>query len=135
VDADEFYHVPPPRFVKERVQPGETALFLQWYFFRLTRSEVNRYESREIDIIQERKLPIQDRRRFYKISDYSEPRFFRYRPSVRWPHTVSFPFNAGYLARERLPIRHYPNRDPLQMEARYRLRADMKRRNLEGCAQ
>src|SRR5688572_18398012 len=25
IDADEFYHIPPPQFVRERVRAGETA--------------------------------------------------------------------------------------------------------------
>jgi hypothetical protein len=44
---------------------------------------------------------------------------------MQWPPTVSFPFNAGFVARERLPIRHYPHRDPAQLERRCRLRAVM----------
>jgi hypothetical protein len=44
---------------------------------------------------------------------------------MRWPPTVSFPFNAGFRARARLPIRHYPHRDPVQLEPRCRLRAAM----------
>ena len=44
---------------------------------------------------------------------------------MQWPETVSFPYNAGYLAVERLPIRHYPHRDPFQLERRCRLRAAM----------
>src|SRR5687767_11349386 len=35
IDADEFYHVPPPQFVRERLRAGDTAVHLQWYFFRL----------------------------------------------------------------------------------------------------
>jgi hypothetical protein len=44
---------------------------------------------------------------------------------MQWPETVSFPYNAGFVARERLAIRHYPHRDPVQLEHRCRLRAIM----------
>jgi hypothetical protein len=44
---------------------------------------------------------------------------------MQWPPTVSFPFNAGFVALNRLPIRHYPHRDPIQMERRYKLRSAM----------
>jgi hypothetical protein len=44
---------------------------------------------------------------------------------MQWPPTVSFPFNAGFVARERLPIRHYPCRDPVQLKRRCRLRSVM----------
>jgi hypothetical protein len=125
IDADEFYHVAPPRFVRERLRAGDTAVHLQWYFFRLTTQEVADYESGRVDVWKDRQRPITDRRRFYKISEYAEPRMFKYRRSMRWPDKASFPFNAGFVARERIPIRHYPHRDPPQMERRFRLRAAM----------
>ena len=50
-DADEIYHVAPPKFVKERLRPLDTAVHLQWYFFRLTRLEVAAYESGQVDLL------------------------------------------------------------------------------------
>jgi hypothetical protein len=44
---------------------------------------------------------------------------------MRWPSSASFPYNAGYVARERLPLRHYPRRDPVQLQRRYLLRSAM----------
>ena len=44
---------------------------------------------------------------------------------MRWPPTHSFPCNAGYVAWERLPIRHYPHRDPEQLRRRCQLRSLM----------
>jgi hypothetical protein len=125
IDADEFYHVTPPDFVKQRLSPGDTAAHLQWYFFRLTRQEVADYESGRVDVTEDRKRPISDRRRYYKISTYAEPRLFRYRRTIQWPQNASFPFNAGFVSRHRIPIRHYPHRDPPQMERRFKLRAAM----------
>ena len=127
VDADEFHHVPPPRFVRERLRAGDTAVHLQWYYFRLTAAEVADYESGRVDVLEDRRRPVAERRRFYKVSRYTEPRMFKYRRSMRWAERSSFPFNAGFVARERMPIRHYPHRDPLQMQRRFRLRAGMKR--------
>jgi hypothetical protein len=49
----------------------------------------------------------------------------KYRATMQWPSTISFPFNAGFVARERMPIRHYPHRDPIQLARRCRLRAIM----------
>src|SRR5205814_10091794 len=72
IDADEFYHVAPPVFVKERMRRGESAAYLQWYFFRLTAREVADYESGRVNITEDRKRPIEDRRRFYKVSTYGE---------------------------------------------------------------
>ncbi|CAN5558583.1 glycosyltransferase family 2 protein [soil metagenome] len=123
IDADEFYHIPPPQFVKERLRAGESAVNLLWYYFRLTQQEVVAYENGAVDVMEDRKRPIELRRPFYQIAKYSEPRMFRYRRSMQWPEVTSFPYNAGFVARERIPIRHYPHRDPLQMARRYELRA------------
>ncbi len=125
IDADEFYHLPPPRFVRERLRPLDTAVHLQWYFFRLTKQEAADYESGRVDITVDRERPIEDRRRYYKIASYAEPRMFRYRRGMKWAKNGSMPFNAGFVARHRIPIRHYPHRDPKQMELRYKLRAAM----------
>ena len=123
-DADEFHHIPPPEFVRTRLRRHETIVFHQYYDFRLTEAEVKAWEAGE-ESIADRARPIAERRRWFTPSVYSEPRLCRYRATMRWPPHVSFPFNAGFRARERLPIRHYPHRDPLQLERRCRLRAAM----------
>lgn len=127
LDADEFYHISPRTFVSEFLRPFETCVYLGWYYFRLTAREVEDYESGQVDIFQDRKRPIEDRRHFYKIPHYAEPRMFRYRSTIKWSPKGSFPYHAGCIARARLPIRHYPHRDPLQMEARYQLRSAIMR--------
>jgi hypothetical protein len=50
---------------------------------------------------------------------------FKYRRGMQWSHDASFPFNAGFVSSQRIPIRHYPHRDPEQMARRYQLRAAM----------
>ena len=125
LDADEFYEITPREFAANRLRPHESCVYLAWYYFRLTSREVEDYENGKVVLVEDRKLPIQERRRFYKIPEYAEPRMFRYRTSTKWPASRSFPFNAGYVARERIPIRHYPHRDPQQMIKRYQLRAAM----------
>jgi glycosyltransferase involved in cell wall biosynthesis len=124
VDADEFHHIPPPEFVRTRMRPHETIAYHQYYDFRLTESEVKAWESGK-ETLADRQKPIEERRHWFTPSVYSEPRLCRYRETMCWPPTVSFPFNAGFVARERLPIRHYPHRDPMQLERRCRLRAIM----------
>jgi hypothetical protein len=125
VYADEFYAVTPPQFVQQRMRPLETAVWLQWYYFRILQHEVDNYESGKVDLQKDRLRPIAERRRYYKISEYAEPRMFRYRRGLRWPETESFPYHAGFVSRQRIPVRHYPHRDPLQMQARFNLRAQM----------
>ena len=124
VDADEFHHVLPPEFVKTRLRRRETIVYHQYYDFRLTASEVRAWEL-QAETIESRTKPIEERRRCFTPSIYSEPRLCRYRESMKWPTTISFPYNAGYVARTRLPIRHYPHRDPIQLDRRCRLRAIM----------
>lgn len=124
VDADEFHHVSPPEFVKTRLRPHETIVYHQYYNFALLESEVEAWEAGR-ETLADRSRPIAERRQWYTPSVYAEPRLCRYRETMQWPPTVSFPFNAGYVAVERLPIRHYPHRDPVQLERRCRLRAIM----------
>jgi hypothetical protein len=124
LDADEFYHVSPREFVKT-LAPRESAIFHAYYNFVLTEEEVERLSDRT-RLISERRQPIQQRRRYFMTSfDYSEPRLFKYRKSMQWNPYHFGPYNAGYVAKRRIPIRHYPHRDPLQMERRYRLRHTM----------
>jgi hypothetical protein len=127
IDADEFYHIPPPEFVSKFVKEYETSVYLQWYFFRLTEAEVAIYENNEKIIKDDRVRSIIDRRRFYTLPEYSEPRMFRYRSSMKWPEHRSLPYYTGCVAEKRLPILHYPHRDPLQLQKRFALRARMKR--------
>lgn len=124
VDADEFHHIPPPEFVKTRLRKHETIAWHQYYDFRLTVSEAKAWESGK-ETLADRSRPIEQRRHWFTPSDYSEPRLCRYRETMQWPSTHSFPVNSGYVARERLPIRHYPHRDPVQLDRRCRLRAIM----------
>lgn len=124
VDADEFHHIPPPEFVEKHMRPHETSAWHQYYDFRLTRSEVKAWEAGK-ESLNDRQQPIEHRRLRFTPSSYSEPRLFRYRETMQWPASRSLPYNAGFVARERLPIRHYPHRDPEQLRRRVRLRAIM----------
>jgi len=124
VDADEFYHISPPEFVRTRMRKHETIAYRQYYDFHLTSSEVEDWEKGR-ETLADRKRPIEERRRWFTPSVYTEPRLCRYRDAMQWSEGVSFPYNAGYLAVERLPIRHYPHRDPVQLASRCCLRAAM----------
>jgi len=123
-DADEFHHIAPPDFVRNFMKRHETAAWHQYYDFCLTRPEVDEWE-RSADPLADRQRPIQERRRHYTMGTYSEPRLCRYRRTMQWPEDYSFPVNAGFVAEKRLPIRHYPHRDPLQLRRRCLIRAAM----------
>ena len=126
-DADEFYDVPPLPFTEKYLRPSDTCVYVQWFYFRLTTLDVETIEREGVTIASERERPIAERRRYYKMPTHGEPRMFRYRASMRWPAHNAFPFNVGYVAAARIPVRHYPHRDPWQMAARYRLRSEMMR--------
>jgi len=122
VDADERYHVPPPEFVERYMKSHETVAWRQYYDFRLTEEDVRAWEEGKAGI-SDRERPIEDRRRHFTVKRSSEPRLCQYRATMKWPNHASFPYNSGVVAGERLPIRHYPHRDPLQMAKRYALRS------------
>lgn len=134
-DADEFYDLPPAEFAAKYLRPHETCIYVQWYYFRLTSIDVAPIARGEVSMADERSRPIAARRRYYKLPTHAEPRAFRYRRSMRWPATNAFPYNMGYVARARIPVRHYPHRDPWQMAARYRLRAAMMTTDLTAVPQ
>lgn len=123
-DTDEFYHIAPPEFVKSHIRKGDGCVYQQYYDFRLTHAEAQKLEDPE-KTIAERKLHIEDRRHHYTLGTYFEPRLCRYRRHMSWPPRYTFPINAGFLARARIPIRHYPNRDPRQLRKRMELRRTM----------
>jgi hypothetical protein len=126
LDADEFYPISPTGFVKERLRPCESLVCNQNYEFRLTFEEAEAYRDAD-DILADRRRPIQERRRFFIPLEYAEPRLFRYRHTMQWSPPNYGPWNAGYVARERIPVLHYPHRDPVQLRARVRLRAEMRK--------
>lgn len=124
IDADEFHHIRPPDFVATYLKPTEGVVYHQYYDFQLTTEEASALSTLNA-IMDDRSKPITQRRRYYTVSRYSEPRMCRYRPSMRWPGSVSFPYNAGLVSSERIPIRHYPHRDPEQLRRRCKLRSIM----------
>jgi hypothetical protein len=124
LDADEFFHIPPPEFVNTRLAPHETAVSYQLYDFKLTKVEYAQLQSAD-QIQAERALPIELRRRYFVSLRYSESRLFKYRPTMQWV-PPNAPYNMGFISRSRIPIRHYSDRDPMQMENKYRMRLQMR---------
>jgi hypothetical protein len=126
MDADEFYAADPRAFLRDRVRPHEGRVCTQQYEFVMTAGELAAWE-RGQETLADRARPIQDRRRRFYVEPRAELRFFRYRRSMRWGRGHNLPFSPGVVALERIPVRHYNHRDPVQMERRCRLRATMAR--------
>ena len=121
VDSDEFFHISPREFVDRRLRRHETGVYNLTYEFRLTRQEADAWaQGRETPA--DRSRPIAQRRRYYNILAHSEPRMFCYRRTMQWPPSAAYPYNMGYVAAARIPVRHYPCRDPLQVQRRWLLR-------------
>jgi len=121
VDSDEFYHVSPREFVAANLQPHETGVANLTYEFRLLESEAAAWD-RADETMLDRQRPIEERRRHYNILAHTEPRMFRYRHRMQWPPHVAYPYNAALFSRARIPVRHYPQRDPVQLKRRWALR-------------
>jgi hypothetical protein len=119
LDADEFYQVPPPGFVRERVRWPEGRIYGHFHEFVLTASE-----ARACDEGRDRRdRPIHERRTRYFPDPARETRLVRYRRGMRWAPENYEPSEAGFLARECIPIRHYRCRDPEQLRTRCAVRA------------
>lgn len=124
VDADEFYHITPPRFIQDRLRPGEGRICARLYDFIMTRRELKAWQDGR-ESVADRARPIEERRRYFRFDDYPEQRLFRYRRSVRWSSRHYDPHNGGLMAVERIPVRHYHARDPVQVQVRCAIRAAM----------
>ena len=120
VDADEFYHVDPREFVRERVRHWEGRVAMWQYLFVVTRSEARDWRQRR-ETMADRARPVHERRRCFLRDPFPEQRLFRFHRGIRWDDTAANP-NAGPMALERIQVRHYRFRDLPQMNARERLR-------------
>lgn len=121
LDADEIYHVPPPRFISERLAPHESRVFTQHYEFLMTKAQHRAWKAGE-GLLADRSRPIESRLTRYVMQECPEPRLFKYRRSMRWPETSYVPLRGGLPAMSRIPVRHYRWRDPEQAARRCALR-------------
>jgi hypothetical protein len=121
VDVDEFYHQNPRDFISSNISGIDTAVWNITYEFRLTESEVDDW-SYGRETIENRRISISERRRWYNVLQHSEPRMFKYRNSMSWTPYISYPYNMGFVSENRIAVRHYPQRDPLQLRKRWLLR-------------
>jgi hypothetical protein len=119
VDSDEFYHISPKSFVKERLKPYETGLLNLTFEFRLTKQEVLLWYQSGSPVAMH---SIAESRRYYNVLSHSEPRGLQFRSSMKWPPNIAYPYNAAHFSSARIPVRHYPQRSPLQLQKRWALR-------------
>lgn len=132
-DADEIYHISPRVFIDKHLRSCESSIYHEHLNFVIRDTDVDQWENDSGFQIVEAD-DIEERLRWYWIHGYSEPRLARYRTTMKWPRSVSFPRFAGLVAKERIPIRHYPHRSLKQIKKRILLRTVMLERGKQSGA-
>lgn len=133
LDADEFFHIAPPVFIRERVRWPAARIFARHYEFVMTRGMFARLDG-EHTAAREFAASAQGHSQVY-VPDRSmwyETRLVKFRRGMRWGKGQPVPFDAGLPAFERIPIRHYRWRSPEQMRARLRLRLVQAKLDVHG---
>lgn len=117
LDADEFYYDNPKEFLA-RVPKKYSLVAKKSLDYVLTKQDVEKYNF--TGDFEKDKIHITH----LKNSCWSEPRFFRYRKSLKWEfaETSHYPKYAGLLYTKLILVKHYQFRSPSQMQARLDLR-------------
>ena len=120
LDADEFYVDDPRTFLREVPERfGEVwSASFEYYF---TDRDVARYEDDPRAYADD--VPVSEKLRYY-VNNWSEPRFFRDTPQVRWDAGDAWPEGLGAAYPERIRLKHYQYRSPSQMQRRIVSRRD-----------
>lgn len=117
LDADEFYFDNLKEFLT-KVPKKYSLVAKQSLDYVLTTEDVAKYEfSGDFEKDKEQI-------RYLKNTCWTEPRFFRYRKSLKWEFeaTSHYPKYAGLLYPELILVKHYQFRSPKQIQARLDLR-------------
>jgi glycosyltransferase involved in cell wall biosynthesis len=117
LDADEVY-IDDPRQFLAGVPASHHAVFsasLQYYF---TERDLASYEA-DPDAFLAR--PVEEKLRYYDCN-WSEARFCRHRPRLKWSGT-SWPSHMGLAHPRRIRIKHFQYRSPGQIRTRLGTRA------------
>lgn len=117
LDADEFYYDNPKEFLA-RVPKKYSLVAKKSLDYVLTKQDVETYSF--TGNFEKDKKHITH----LKNTCWSEPRFFRYRKSLKWEfaETSHYPKYAGLLCPDLILVKHYQFRSPSQMQARLDLR-------------
>lgn len=122
LDADEFLDSDPHSAIAFAERKGADGILAWSAQFALTDLDVREWEAGRDD----RSRPISERRRHYLV-DWREVRLWRNQPDTPWTDdSRSFPPTITKLTTAGLFNRHYPNRDPEQVQQRIDLRRGHK---------
>jgi len=128
LDADEFYDEDPRPLLAASAKRHESVVCSKHVQFYYTDKDYEEWLTGR-ESLEDRSRPIGERRRYYRVNS-TEPRFFMHRDSLQWDERFPWPHRLGVYARERVFVRHYQFRDPVQMELRTLDRLAAKQ---EGC--
>jgi len=116
LDADEIYIDDPLEFLARtpRTVGFVRSATFNYYF---TDEDLKEYH-RDPELWLAR--PIQDRLRYYQ-NNWSEGRFVRHKPNLRWKGNI-WPTNRGLTCQRRIRLKHFQYRSPEQIDRRLRNR-------------
>jgi hypothetical protein len=122
LDADELY-VGDPRTVLDAVRPEHFSVWSASLSYYFTDADAARFAADPALYADD--VSVLDRCRYY-LNHWSEPRFFRHEPGMRWREG-----DGGYpaalwsrpAAPTRVLLRHFPYRSPAQIQRRLDARA------------
>lgn len=117
LDADEFYYDNPKEFLA-KIPKKYSLVAKKSLDYVITTEDLQEYDfsgNFEKD---------REHIKYLKNTCWSEPRFFRYRKSLKWNFqaTSHYPKYAGLLSPEYILVKHYQFRSPQQMQYRLDLR-------------
>ena len=117
LDADEFYYDNPKEFLA-KIPKKFSLVAKKSLDYVITAEDLQEYDFSG-DFEKDR-----EHIKYLKNTCWSEPRFFRYRKSLKWNFeaTSHYPKYAGLLSPDYMLVKHYQFRSPKQMQARFDLR-------------
>jgi glycosyltransferase involved in cell wall biosynthesis len=118
-DADEFYIDDPRKFL-DRVPTDCDVVWSASFQFYFTDQDAALYRINPHAFDDSK--PIQEKCRYYR-NDWSEPRFFRHHPAVRY-ETHDWPIGLGQSYPRRIRLKHFQSRSPAQILKRFATRKE-----------
>ena len=112
LDGDEFLAEDPQPIIRQAVREGADVIRTWQISFGFTEEDLRAWEEGR----DSRDKPIFERRRYYRI-DWQEKRLFPNRRDVSWGGTI-VPASLKKTCTRRILNRHYPLRDPEQIQKR-----------------
>lgn len=114
LDGDERYIDEPREFLSSVPRRHHVVVAAQCQY-QFTEKDLANWE--EWQRAGAKPAPVHQRLHFYRC-DWAEIRFFRYRPSLLWPATTSWPVHMGVIHPRRILNKHLQYRSPDQMQLR-----------------